>query len=121
MVGMTVAGYYHENEQLAQHGLQQISVGQYLTHDNFLSALFENWESKWLQMASYVVLIDFIPLQRWSCCRSSFGSKARLNQSPLMQATRKPAHRAGKEAQARRGPATELLWVATSMCGFRPI
>lgn len=42
MVGMTVAGYYHENEQLAQHGLQQISVGQYLTNDNFLSALFEN-------------------------------------------------------------------------------
>ncbi|PSH65018.1 DUF6766 family protein [Phyllobacterium sophorae] len=60
MAGMIIAGYYHENEQLAQHGLQQISVGQYLTNENFLSALFENWESEWLQMATYVVLTAYL-------------------------------------------------------------
>jgi preprotein translocase subunit SecG len=60
MIGMTVAGHYHENEQLAQHGLPAISIVQYLTNENFLSALFENWESEWLQMATYVVLTAYL-------------------------------------------------------------
>ncbi|MBB3147258.1 hypothetical protein FHS21_003674 [Phyllobacterium trifolii] len=60
MIGMTVAGHYHENEQLAQHGLPAISITQYLTNENFLSALFENWESEWLQMATYVVLTAYL-------------------------------------------------------------
>ena len=50
MIGMIVAGHYHEKEQLTQHGLPAISIAQYLTNENFLSALFENWESEWLQM-----------------------------------------------------------------------
>ena len=60
MIGMIVAGHYHENEQLAQHGLPAISIAQYLTNENFLSALFENWESEWLQMATYVVLTAYL-------------------------------------------------------------
>ncbi|MDR6635917.1 hypothetical protein J2X72_004731 [Phyllobacterium sp. 1468] len=60
MIGMTVAGHYHENEQLAQHGLPAISIVQYLTNESFLSALFENWESEWLQMATYVVLTAYL-------------------------------------------------------------
>ncbi|UXN62276.1 DUF6766 family protein [Phyllobacterium zundukense] len=60
MIGMTVAGHYHENERLAQHGLPAVSLAQYLTNANFLSALFENWESEWLQMATYVVLTAYL-------------------------------------------------------------
>ncbi|RCW81590.1 DUF6766 family protein [Phyllobacterium bourgognense] len=60
MIGMTVAGHYHENERLTQHGLPAVSLAQYLTNANFLSALFENWESEWLQMATYVVLTAYL-------------------------------------------------------------
>ena len=60
LVGMTLAGHLHENDQLRQHGLPSISIAQYLTNENFLSALFENWESEWLQMATYVVLTAYL-------------------------------------------------------------
>ena len=60
MVGMAIAGHAFENQQLAQHGLPSISIGEYLKNENFLSALFENWESEWLQMAAYVVLTAYL-------------------------------------------------------------
>ena len=60
MVGMSIAGYHHENQQLVRHGLPSISLGQYLTNANFLSALFENWESEWLQMATYVIFTAYL-------------------------------------------------------------
>jgi hypothetical protein len=60
MVGMIIAGYHHQNEQLLTHGLPAISIGSYLIDKNFLSALFENWESEWLQMATYVVFTAYL-------------------------------------------------------------
>ena len=60
MVGMSIAGFYHENQQLTRHGLPSISISQYLTDENFLSALFENWESEWLQMVTYVVFTAYL-------------------------------------------------------------
>jgi len=60
MVGMITAGYHHQNEQLATHGLPALSIGSYLIDESFLSALFENWESEWLQMATYVVFTAYL-------------------------------------------------------------
>lgn len=60
MVGMIVAGYHNQNEQLATHGLPAISIGSYLIDESFLSALFENWESEWLQMAIYVIFTAYL-------------------------------------------------------------
>ena len=60
MVGMIVAGYHYQNEELATHGLPAISIGSYLMDESFLSALFENWESEWLQMAIYVVFTAYL-------------------------------------------------------------
>jgi quinol-cytochrome oxidoreductase complex cytochrome b subunit len=97
MIGMTIAGYYHENEQLAQHGLPAISIAQYLTNENFLSALFENWESEWLQMATYVVLTAYLFQKGSAESRDPEGPSegrhekdkprypARLNHSPLLR------------------------------------
>ena len=44
------------NEELKEHGSSAISLLTYLETGDFLSALFENWESEFLQMAVYVVL-----------------------------------------------------------------
>lgn len=56
LAGMILAGLAVRNEDLAAHGLPAIGFAAYLTEGPFLSALFENWESEFLQMASYVVL-----------------------------------------------------------------
>lgn len=54
--GMALTGFASHNEELVQHGRQALPLGAYLTSGPFLSALFENWESEFLQMATYVVL-----------------------------------------------------------------
>jgi hypothetical protein len=60
MTGMILSGHAAYNEELRQHGAETISLLAYLSSGNFLSALFENWESEFLQMSAYVVLTAFL-------------------------------------------------------------
>ncbi|MBS7696526.1 MULTISPECIES: DUF6766 family protein [unclassified Chelatococcus] len=54
--GMIFTGQAAYNKELIDHGATTIGLLSYLRSGNFLSALFENWESEFLQMAVYVVL-----------------------------------------------------------------
>jgi hypothetical protein len=56
VVGQWLAGWGFENEELVRHGEQPIGAIAFLGDPQFLSALFENWESEFLQMAVFVVL-----------------------------------------------------------------
>lgn len=56
IVGMVASGLKVENEMLANHGQPPLGVLAYMTSGSFISALFENWESEFLQMAAYVML-----------------------------------------------------------------
>lgn len=56
LVGMIAAGLDVENQELAEHGAAAMTLAGYLASGGFLSALFENWESEFLQMAAYVLL-----------------------------------------------------------------
>jgi hypothetical protein len=56
LLGMCISGWYQENAELISHSLPSISLLGYTTDESFLSALFENWESEWLQMSFYVML-----------------------------------------------------------------
>jgi hypothetical protein len=56
IIGQWLTGWHVENEELARHGEEAISLGQYLWDPNFISTVFENWESEFLQMSAYVVL-----------------------------------------------------------------
>jgi hypothetical protein len=60
VAGMTVTGWQVSNQELAQHGAAAQSLGAYITSGDFAEALFENWESEFLQMGSYVVLTVFL-------------------------------------------------------------
>ena len=55
LLGMIVAGLESHNAELADHSAGGIGLSTYLQSGQFLSALFENWESEFLQMAAYVV------------------------------------------------------------------
>ena len=54
--GQALTGWHVENEDLQRHGAAAVGLLAYLASPPFLSALFENWESEFLQMAVYVVL-----------------------------------------------------------------
>jgi hypothetical protein len=56
IVGQWIAGWIAENDELARHGGATLTLSGYLVDPNFVSAVFENWESEFLQMSAYVVL-----------------------------------------------------------------
>ena len=56
IIGMALTGFEHENSQRLAHGQALLTLGAYLVSGSFLSAVFENWESEFLQMSAYVML-----------------------------------------------------------------
>jgi hypothetical protein len=56
LVGQWLTGWAHENEELARHGRATITALAFLSDEEFLATVFENWESEFLQMSAYVVL-----------------------------------------------------------------
>ena len=56
VIGQWLTGWRFENEELVRHGEQPIGLIAFLGDAQFLSTLFENWESEFLQMAVFVVL-----------------------------------------------------------------
>lgn len=65
LIGQWLSGWLFENQELARHNQPPISAIAFLSDAEFLSALFENWESEFLQMSAYVVLTAFL-IQRGS-------------------------------------------------------
>jgi len=65
LCGMLVSGWSSQNEELAEHGAPALSLLEFFLSGSFMSALFENWESEFLQMATYVILTAFL-IQRGS-------------------------------------------------------
>ena len=55
-VGQIAAGNREYNQEQQEHGNPAVSVGEYLRSGHFSEALFENWESEFLQMAAFVLL-----------------------------------------------------------------
>ncbi|GAB2677159.1 DUF6766 family protein [Kribbella swartbergensis] len=65
MVGLLLTGHAHENSELADHGQPTQSLAQYAVSASFGEAVFENWESEFLQMGMYVLLTAYL-LQKGS-------------------------------------------------------
>jgi hypothetical protein len=56
IIGQWIAGWHVEVEDARRHGQAVLSLRAYTVSPQFLSSVFENWESEFLQMAAYVVL-----------------------------------------------------------------
>ncbi len=65
IVGQWLTGWRVAVEDLRRHGQGSIDAITYLADPMFISTVFENWESEFLQMAVYVVLTAFL-VQRGS-------------------------------------------------------
>lgn len=82
-----LAGWHFENEQLLRHGKPAISAMAFLGDPQFLSTVFENWESEFLQMSAYVILTGFL-FQRGSA--ESSDPDAREQEGDTSERTSKP-------------------------------
>lgn len=60
IAGMAAAGLAHENQQLKLHREEPLTFLAYVLSGSFISAVFENWESEFLQMSAYVMLTAFL-------------------------------------------------------------
>ena len=56
LVLMSFAGVRQYNEEQTDHGEAPVSYVKYLTTGSFVEAVFENWESEFLQMGGFVLL-----------------------------------------------------------------
>lgn len=65
LVGQWLTGWQVQLADALLHGHQGLSLASYTWSAEFLSSVFENWESEFLQMSAFVVLTAFL-VQRGS-------------------------------------------------------
>jgi hypothetical protein len=58
--GQSLAGWFAYNSDQKDHQQPAIPYGAYLQSGHFFEAVFENWESEFLQMGAYVILTVFL-------------------------------------------------------------
>lgn len=58
--GQFIAGRSEYNEDQIAHRQPTVTASEYLGEGHFWQAVFENWESEFLQMAAYILLTVFL-------------------------------------------------------------
>jgi hypothetical protein len=104
LIGMSVTGWQVSNGELVSHGEAAQSLGSFLTSGDFFEAVFENWESEFLQMGSYIVLTIFL-FQKGSAESKALGLPAPQDEDP-----RKHQKDARAPRPVRRGGLALLLY-----------
>jgi len=56
LAGQIATGFAESNNDREDHGEDPISLASYMTSGHFTEAIFENWESEFLQMGAFVLL-----------------------------------------------------------------
>src|SRR3546814_9596028 len=78
IIGQWLTGWHVALEDAARHGEPALSLGVYTLSPKFLSSVFENWESEFLQISAYVVLTAIL-IQRGSSASKDPASPPRDN------------------------------------------
>lgn len=60
LAGQYVTGWREHNDDQREHRRPEISFTAYAGSGHFIEAVFENWESEFLQMAAFVLLTVFL-------------------------------------------------------------
>jgi hypothetical protein len=60
LAGQALTGWSAENEQRAMHGEDAATFGAFLGSGAFLSSVFENWESEFLEKWAFVLLTAWL-------------------------------------------------------------
>ena len=81
LAGMVASGFQVANDEQATHGGSDLTLAAYLRSGEFIEALFENWESEFLQMGAYVVLTIFL-FQKGSSESKPIGKRTAQDEDP---------------------------------------
>jgi hypothetical protein len=79
---MTFAGARQYNEDQRDHGEQTITYAKYLTTGAFVEAVFENWESEFLQMGTFVLLTVYLRQKGASESKDPDGGRETVDEDP---------------------------------------
>jgi len=60
IVAQSAVGLRTYNDDQQEHNQPQVTYAEYLSSGHFIEATFENWESEFLQMFSYIILTVFL-------------------------------------------------------------
>lgn len=60
LLGQSITGFHEYNQDQEEHQQPTVSYAEYHTTGHFVEAVFENWESEFLQMAAYVLLTAYL-------------------------------------------------------------
>jgi hypothetical protein len=85
LVGQAFTGFAAENAERVQHGEALTTLLPYLGSGSFLSALFENWESEFLQMWAFVMLTAYL-MQKGSPESKDLDEEAAQDRDPALDA-----------------------------------
>jgi hypothetical protein len=100
-IGFGLGAYNHER---AEDGRAAVDLADYLTSGHFIEALFENWESEFLQMGIFVVLSVKLR-QKGSAESKPLDEPTKNDQNP-----REHAHERGVPWPVRRGGMALVLY-----------
>jgi hypothetical protein len=81
VAGQGITGFHEYNEDQQEHKQPTVGFTEYLTSGHFVEAIFENWESEFLQMGMYVLLTAFL-YQKGSPESKSLGKKEAVDRDP---------------------------------------
>jgi hypothetical protein len=102
--GQWISGWHVANEDAARHGQPLMGLWAYAGSPDFLSSVFENWESEFLQMSAYVVLTAMLVQ------RGSAESKDPDETDPRDENLETEAQNSDAPAILRRGPIWRALY-----------
>ena len=97
VVGQSIAGFLDYNSTEKEHGRPPVGYTEYLRSGDFVEAVFENWESEFLQMGLYVLLTVFLYQ------KGSAESKDPAAENPVDADPRESRHRPDAPWPVRRG------------------
>lgn len=120
LLGQVFTGWYSENENRMEHAQAPLALLAYLGGGDFLSALFENWESEFLQMWVFVMLTAYL-FQRGSPESKDPDKLSPQDADPADQARRSDAPapvRAGGLARALYSHSLGLALLALFLISF---
>jgi hypothetical protein len=60
LAGQYFTGFSEYNEDLKTHGKPEVTYIGYFGEGHFIEAVFENWESEFLQMSAFILLTVFL-------------------------------------------------------------
>jgi hypothetical protein len=97
LVAQSLTGWHAHNADAMDHGGSTLGYLKYLKTGHFYEAVFENWESEFLQMAAFVLLTAYLVQ------RGSAESKHPDKQNDVDADPRKASNRADAPWPVRRG------------------